>query len=195
MEACKNLLNLGMDVLLFPEGVWNKTSDKLMLDFWPGVYRLSKETGSKIVPVIHYLADPHKKYAGNVIHTVVAEPVSMEELSEKEGLTLLRDIMSTWYYLLMEKYGKTTRKELLEGFDTADEAWECYMAIHTGDIKYYDKEIEYCADYRPRDIVRPEEVWQAVARIRNIHSGNVRDVLHAKEVIAREHRRDFQRRF
>lgn len=194
-ETCKNLLDSGMDVLLFPEGGWNKTPDKLMLDLWPGVYRLAKETGSSVVPIIHYLADPHKKYVGNVIHTVVAEPVSMEGLSEKEGLTLLRDIMSTWYFLLMEKYGQTTRKELLVGYDTADEAWENYLAMHTGDIKYYDREIECCADYRSRDVIHTEDVWREVAQISNLHSENIRHVLHAKEVFEREQRRDFQRRF
>lgn len=77
-ETAKRLLNMGMDMLVFPEGVWNKTPDKLMLPLWPGAYRLAKETGCKIVPIIHYLADPHKKYEGNVIHTVIADPVSME---------------------------------------------------------------------------------------------------------------------
>ena len=195
MEAAKRLLNMGMDMLVFPEGVWNKTPDKLMLPFWPGAFRLAKETGCKIVPVIHYLADPHKKYKGNVIHTVIADPISMDGLDEKEGQTLLRDTMATWYYLLMEKYGQTTREELLAGFDTADDAWESYMAMHTGCVKYYDREIELCADYRPKQSVRPEDVWQSIASIRNIHAGNAIHVKHARELVAREKRRDFQRRF
>ncbi|MBO5198283.1 MAG: 1-acyl-sn-glycerol-3-phosphate acyltransferase [Lachnospiraceae bacterium] len=195
MEAAKRLLNMGMDMLVFPEGVWNKTPDKLMLPFWPGAFRLAKETGCKIVPVIHYLADPHKKYKGNVIHTVIADPISMDGLDEKEGQTLLRDTMATWYYLLMEKYGQTTREELLAGFDTADDAWESYMAMHTGCVKYYDREIELCADYRPKQSVRPEDVWQSIASIRNIHAGNAIHVKYARELVAREKRRDFQRRF
>lgn len=194
-ETAKRLLNMGMDMLVFPEGVWNKTPDKLMLEFWPGAYRLAVETGSKIVPVIHYLAAPHKKYEGNVIHTVVADPISMEGLTEKEGLALLRDTMATWYFLLMEKYGQTTREELLAGFDSADDAWEDYIAMHTGCVKYYDKEIELYADYRPKHIVRPEEVWQSVANIQNVHAGNIAHVRYARQLVARERRRDFQRRF
>lgn len=194
-DACRKLLERGMDVLLFPEGVWNKTPNKLMLDLWPGVYRLAKETGCRVIPVIHYLADPHKRYEGNVIHTVVAEPISMEGLTEEEGLVLLRDTMSTWYFLMMEKYGQTTREQLLKGYNTADEAWERYMAIHTGDIKYYDKEIEYCADYRSKDVIYSVDVWKRISQIRNPHSENIRDVLYAKEVVAREQRRDFQRRY
>ena len=188
-------LRKGNDLTILPEGVWNKTPEKLMLNLWPGVYRMAKETGSKVVPVIHYLADPHRKYAGNVIHTVIADPVSMEGLSEKEGLELLRDTMATWYFLLMEKYGQTTRAELLDGFETADDAWESYMSMHTGCQKYYDLEIELCADYRPKDIIRPEDVWKSLADIQNVHSGNASHVHFARQLVAREKRRDFQRRF
>lgn len=194
-EASRQLLNMGMDILIFPEGVWNKTPDKLILDLWHGAYRLAQETGNKIVPVIHYLADPHKKYEGNVIHTVIADPISIDGLSEKEGLSLLRDTLATWYFLLMEKYGQTTREELLNRFETSDDAWEDYIAMHTGCVKYYDKEIELCADYRPKHIIRPEDVWQSVANIRNIHVGNATYVKYARELVARENRRDFQRRF
>ncbi|MCI7019090.1 MAG: 1-acyl-sn-glycerol-3-phosphate acyltransferase [Clostridiales bacterium] len=194
-EASAHLLDMGMDLILFPEGVWNKTPDKLLLDFWPGAYRLAKETGCKIVPVIHYLADPHEKYDGNVIHTVIADPISMDGLDEREGQALLRDTMATWYYYLMKKYGQSTREELLDGFETADDAWESYIAMHTGCVKYYDREIELCADYRPKQIVRPEDVWQSVANIQNVHAGNASHVRYARALVEREKRRDFQRRF
>lgn len=187
-------LQKGNDLTILPEGVWNKTPEKLILDLWPGVYRMAKQTGSKVVPIIHYLADPHKKYAGNVIHTVVANPISMDGLSEKEGLELLRDTMATWYFLLMDKYGRTTRKELMDGFETADEAWENYISMHTGCQKYYDLEIERCADYRPKHIIRPEDVWQSVVDIQTIHAGNAAHVHYARSLVAREKRRDFQRR-
>lgn len=195
VEAAKRVLAMGLDILIFPEGVWNKAPDKLLLNFWPGAYRLAKETGSKIVPVIHYLADTHKKYEGNVIHTVIANPISMEGLSEREGLELLRDTMATWYYLLMKKYGQSTRKELLEGYSTADDAWDAYIRMHTGCVKYYDKEIEQSADYRPKRIVRPEDVWKSVAEIQNVTAENVKHICYANELVQLERKRDFQRRY
>lgn len=188
-------LRQGNDLTILPEGVWNKTPEKLMIDLWPGIYRMAKETGSKVVPVVHYLADPHRKEKGNVIHTVVADPISMEGLTEQEGLARLRDTMATWYYLMMEKYGRSTREELLAGFDNADDAWESYLAMHTGCVKYYDREIELTADYRPKHIVRPEDVWQSVAQIQNVHAGNADHVFYARGLVGLEHKRDFQRRF
>ena len=195
MEVSRRLLNRGEDLLVYPEGVWNKTPDKLILDLWPGVYRLARETGCQVVPVVHYLADPHKRYRGNVIHTVVADPISMEGLTEQEGRERLRDAMATEYFLLMEKYGRTTRAELLAGFGSADEAWESYLAAHIGAVPYYDREVELCADYRPRSVTRPEDVWQSVAKIRHIHPGNADHVAFARGLVEREKQRDFQRRF
>lgn len=195
VDGAAQVIRMGTDVVVFPEGVWNKTPEKLRLPLWPGAYRLAKETGCKIVPVIHYLADPHEKRKGNVIHTVIADPISMDGLSEAEGTELLRDTMATWYYRLMEKYGSSTREKLLSGFDTADEAWENYISIHTGCVKYYDREIELCADCRPRDIVRPEEVWASIANIQNTTAANAGHVQYARQLVATEHCRDFQHRF
>lgn len=194
-ENAKRVLAMGADLLLFPEGVWNKTPERLLLDFWPGIYRMAKDTGSKIVPVIHYLAEPHKKYKDNVIHTVVADPVSMEGLSEVEGLKLLRDTMATWYYRLMERYGRFTRQEVLAGHSSSDDAWESYISVHTGAIKYYDREIELSEDFRPRDIVRPEDVWRPVAAIREWTPEKAGHICYARRMVEQEERRDFQRRY
>ncbi len=40
MEKAINVLKSGTDVILFPEGVWNKTQEKPLLPFYPGIYRI-----------------------------------------------------------------------------------------------------------------------------------------------------------
>lgn len=188
-------LNMGKDMIIFPEGVWNKHPNTLILALWHGIYRAAKETGASIVPVIHYLAEPQKKHKTNKIHTVVGDPISVAHLTEDEAIALLRDTMATWYFLLMERYGRTTREELLSGYDSADEAWADFLRVHTGRIQYYDKEMECAADYRPRSIARPEAVWQAVADIQHIHQGNVLHVQYARELLMKQKQLDYQRRF
>lgn len=194
-EVAGQVLKMGTDLLIFPEGVWNKTPDKLLLDFWPGAYHLAKDTGSKIVPIVHYLAEPHGRSEEHVIHTVVADPISMEGLTEAEGMRLLRDTMATWYFRLMERYGRSTRSELLGDALTAQEAWEQYIAMHTGAVPFYDREIELAADYRPRSIMRPEDVWRPVAEIQTVTAANAAHVAFANHLVLREHQRDFQRRY
>ncbi len=195
VEKCKFLLENGTDLIMFPEGVWNKTPEKLVLDMWPGVYKIAKETGRKIVPVIHYLKDPQKKYSGNVIHTVIADPISMEGLSEQDGLALIRDTIATWYYIMMEKYGEAQRSNIVGKNETSEQVWENYIAKHTASVPFYDREIELQGDFRSKNITLPEDVWKAVANIKDVHFGNMDSVLYARKVLEIEKQRDYQRRY
>lgn len=192
-QVALKVLDMGTDLLIFPEGVWNATPEKVILHLWPGAVRLAKEKGIKIIPVVHYLRDPHMKYRGNVIHTVIGEPIGVKDLSEKEGITLLRDAMATMYYDLMDQYGQTTREELLAGFDSADSAWENYMKKHFS-LPYFDLEIESTADYRVSTEVRATEVWRSISEVTDLHMGNIDHVLYARQLMKQETRRDYQRR-
>lgn len=51
----------------------------------------------------------------NLIHTVVDDPIRIDDLTERQALDYLRDIMATWYYLMIEAYSKSTRAEVLGG--------------------------------------------------------------------------------
>lgn len=193
--SCKKVIELGCDLLIFPEGVWNKTPNRLLLDFWPGAVRLARETGRPIVPVVHYLADPHKNYSRNVIHTAIGDPFFVNNMTEEEGIQSLRDMMATMYYQLMEKYGKSSREELLGVWKTADEAWENYLSIHTGKIKYYDREMEISADYKLRSITHPVDVWRQVTELDSSISFVKDHICYARKIVAQETRRDFQHRY
>lgn len=195
VEKCVRVLRFGADLIAFPEGVWNKTPDRLMLDLWPGMYRIARETGCKAVPVAHYIADPRGKPKDNPIHTVVGEPLDIAQLEEKEAIALLRDTIAGWYYLMMEKYGQSTREQLLGECATSREAWDDYLARHTAAVRYYDLAIETSADYRPKWKTEAASVWQPVADIQNITAHNARHVAYANALIAEQKRLDFQRRF
>ena len=95
----------------------------------------------------------------------------------------------------MERYGQSTRQELLEHFGSTEEAWERYIAQHTQTIHYYDKEIELCADYRPRDIPLPQDVYQQIADIKKITPDNASAVATAIRAVEQARRRDVQRRY
>lgn len=44
-------MNCGADLLVYPEGVWNLSPNVLILNLWPGVYRIACETGAKSFPL------------------------------------------------------------------------------------------------------------------------------------------------
>lgn len=132
----------------------------------------------------------------DTIHTILhpfsiwqLERILLERMTWKEKQT--EKILTA----MMEKYGKSTRRELLEGFDSADAAWDSYIAMHTGKVAFYDREIELKADYRPRDIARSEDVWRSIASIKEITAANAACVAYAQEIVSREEYRDFQRKY
>lgn len=192
---CTNALNNGVDLIIYPEGILNKSANNLILPLWPGIYRLCKETGSKVVPVIHYLRDLGLPGKDNCIHTVVDDPIRIDDLSEKAGLEYLRDTMATWHYLLIERYGKSTRKETLGETENTVEAWEICLKRLRNTMDYYDPEIELCADYRPNDIIQPESVWKSISEIKSLSPYNVCHVIYAIALMEQRAIEDFQRRF
>lgn len=189
------IIKSGTDLIIFPEGVWNKTPEKLVLDFWPGVYRISQETGAKIVPMAHYIKDPVNRARDNPIHTVVDEPIGLENMAERSALIYLRDIVATWYYLMMEKYGRSTRDEEMKAEASVHDIWGSSLRDRVKTAGRYDTEIEFSADYRSKEIITPEQVWQAVASIQMTDSLKVAHVMYAKRIIVQRQEDDYQHRF
>lgn len=66
--------------------------------------------------IVHYIRDCSSQEKDN--------PIRIDNLSERAALEYLRDVLATWYYLMMEVYGKTTRENLLRGAASSIEAWE-----------------------------------------------------------------------
>lgn len=188
-------MKFGADLMVFPEGVWNKSPNALLIDLWPGIYRIACETGAKVVPVVHYIRHCSNQEKDNPIHTVIDDPIRIDDLSERAALEYLRDILATWYYLMMEVYGKTTRKNLLKGASSSVEVWEQSLVNRVKTVARYDTEIELCADYHPKWKVSPQEVWRSVADISKLTKSNVLHVWYARQLMERLDIEDFQRRF
>jgi len=195
MQKAKKVIEMGTDVFMFPEGVWNKSPNALLLDFWPGVYKLAVENGAEVVPIVHYIREPSKKNKENLIHTVVDDPINIGDMSQEDALECLREKMSTWLYLMMEKYGQSTRAEVLGNCKTSKEMWEEHLIERTKTAARYDLEIELCADYRRKDIIRSEDVFENIANIEKVSGSNIQHFVEAFRVVREEKDNDFQRRF
>ena len=142
----KKVISYGADVYMAPEGIWNKTVDKPSLDLWRGAYVLSCETGALALPMVHYLRDKNGNVVNNPIHTVVDEPIALYNLPEQAALNYLRDVLATWYSLMMEKYGKSTKEKELKGFSCWQDAQMSKLKDSVATVDRYDSEIETCGD-------------------------------------------------
>ena len=189
------VMEYGTDILMFPEGGWNKTSEKLVLELWKGVYTLSCEAQCDVVPITHYVRDKEILDKKNIIHTVVDDPIPLYKMSQEEAMCYLRDIFASWTYKMMEKYGVSTREKELEGFSSSEEKWNAHLKERMKGVDRYDSSIEKCADYRPKHIIRPEDVFEPIANIHpeNISVHNIKMVLDAKKIVKEAKANDYQR--
>lgn len=188
------VINCDADLLMYPEATWNKSPNALALDLWPGIYRIACETGAKVVPIVHYLRD-NDISKNNLIHTVVDDPIRIDDLTERQALNFIRDAFATWYYLMIEAYGKSTRDEILKGTSTFVEAWDRQSEERASFVDRWDSEIESTADYRPKWKVASQQAWQAIADVTDITPQNVGHVLYARQLVEQYEREDFQHRF
>lgn len=217
IKKADRAIDFGSDILCFPEGIWDKYCNEILLHFWSGIYQIAKEKGTKIVPIIHYIFDPTLQIDSGVnpIHTTVDDPIDITQFSEKAGLEYLRDVMATWYYLMMEKYGNTTRENIIKFYEnralernekltkedfekrslTSHEAFELYLMDLLETVDWYDSEIELSYDYRPKDIVRPENVFEPIANIKNSNYQNATNIIEARQLVKTRKQEDYQRRF
>ena len=185
-----NVLENGGNILMFPEGVWNKTANKLTIDFWPGIFWIAKQSNALIVPEIHL---PVEKTI--YCSRLPAFDVSVYDDSQvKEALNDLRTIMNTELYSLMEKYAHTTREEIIGECESMTEAGEKFFQERVNSVgKYYDYPMEVSADYRPKDIIREVDVWKPIANIQPTKE-NLLHYLYAKDRVAVLEREDYQHR-
>ena len=189
-----SLLQHGTDLVIFPEGVWNKTPNKLVLDLWPGIYKIALESGAMVVPIVHYIEDPIKRNRKNTIHTVVDDPFRIDHLSQTEALQVIRDKFATWQYLMMEQYGQAKRNEIIPEGATADDIWVKHLSELLKTCDRYDKEMETSADYRPHVFTSIIDVWKPISQV-NINTDTVSHIIYAKKILDTFYENDYQRRF
>lgn len=193
INKCQKVMEYGTDIMLFPEGGWNKTSEKPVLNLWKGVYTLSCAVKCDVVPITHYVRDMEILDKKNVIHTFMDKPIPLYEFSETDALIRLREVMATRQWELMEKYGVSTRTEEMNGFSSSDEKWHAHLRERMKGVARYDSSIEKRADYRPKDIVLPEEAFRNIADISDVSPCNIKNVIFARKLLVERNNSDFQR--
>ncbi len=160
----KKAIELGANVIIFPEGVWNKTENLIVQKLYPGIYDVAKETGALVVPVATILES-------GFCHSIMEPPFDITEYSKKEGLEVLRDKMATAKYELMEKYSYCERKNL----EPINEYWPNFIEelVKTAN-GLYDYEIENSAQYIDKNEITEKEVFLPFQNVEmNIHNSKV----------------------
>lgn len=108
VEALERHLQLGHNVLMYPEATWNLSPNLLMLPMYWGCIELSQKTGIPIVPLYFYFTD-------NVCHAQINPPFYPSS-DKVKSIVELRDIMATSAWKIIEKHGIKNRKDLEQDY-------------------------------------------------------------------------------
>ena len=148
-EKMKYALSLGANILMYPEGVWNKTENLIVQKLYPGIYDVAKESGALVVPLATIQVD-------NRVYAIVEESFDICKYDRQEGLNVLRDKMATAKYELMDKYAHGSRKEIGD----AQQYWDNFLVeLVATSNGLYDYEIENTAQYIDKTITEPSDAF------------------------------------
>lgn len=145
-------VNLGANLIVYPEGVWNKTENEITQKLFPGVYDVAKETNALIAPISYNLE-------GSNCHAILSDAFDITAYGRKEGMEVLREKIATNAWELEEKYSQTTRADLVNQYGNLPLMWRNYIYSHINQVDFYDTETENKAQYCSRDEILPEDAY------------------------------------
>lgn len=190
VEKAVSVLKRNGNLLLFPEGVWNKTANRLTLNFWPGIFKIAKRTNAVIVPIVHLLVD-------DKIHSSRLKAIDIKQYGDHDVEAMLIDLqttINTELYSLMEKYAYISREELISS-DSSVSAGERIISQQIETCgKYYDYPLEVSIDYQKKSDIKEIDVWKPIADIEPTRD-NILHWLYANDRVKSLVREDFQHRF
>ncbi len=149
-------IELGADILMYPEGTLNKTENLIVQKLFPGIYYLAKDTNALIVPMAII-------QEGEDVFSKVCEPFDISIYEKQDGLDRLRDIMATAKYELMEQHSTMKRSEIGD----AAAYWRKEMDdLVNSMLPFYDYEIENSSQFLDKNVITYE---QAFLHIRHLY--------------------------
>ncbi len=138
------LLNKKGSLLIFPEGAYNVFENLPTMGIYPGAARMSKETGSEIIPLAI------EQYDNEFVVNIGENIVPKDNMSVREMTEELRDSLSTLKWEIWESRGISERKEFSPEFvknfrqsivDRDDRGDYSYTLQDIYETMYHDKSI------------------------------------------------------
>lgn len=159
VDKMKRILTSGSSVLLFPEGGYNNTENRLIAPLFFSPWILSKDLGVEVVP---FVAVPDLE--GKSIHIRAGNPLNLGQYEKQEGMAILRDAMSTLCYDILVEHTKIVRRnELSINRTTWMEQRKWVYEAQKWHSDVWDEELTY---YPGHNVTTPSEARKYVDTVR-----------------------------
>jgi len=156
-EKMKAALSKGVSVLMYPEGTWNVSPNKLIAGIFPGAYDVAKEAGVKVVPIATHRVD-------DKVFSLRGKAFDIAKYERSEGIRRLRDKMATMKWKLYEHAGIKRRSTLPVGKE-ADAYWEEYIHALKAEVPHFEHELEEKSIFRQKGEALQEEVFSFMDKL------------------------------
>lgn len=165
IKKMKRILTAGSSILLFPEGGYNNTENQLIQPLFSSPYILSKELGIKVVPLITF-----NDIGTDEIYVRVGEPIDLSVYEKWEAMCVLRDVMSTIVFEIIEEHVKPIKRAELP--DDSHKWWlEVRKAVY--DCQKWSKDVweEELTYYPGHGVTTPKQAREFVDKV-NVNKNN-----------------------
>ena len=158
IEKAKRVLELGGNVMIFPEAVWNMSENQLVRKLYPGVYRIAALSGAPVIPISTMMY-------GDKFYVSRGKALYLSQLNQHDAIQELRDCLATLKWEIMEKYGSSTREDLLQGQEPAN-YWHDHIENYIAKQKVYEREEENHAHFVDRDDIEQAQAFEHLANLK-----------------------------
>lgn len=83
VEKMKKVIELGTNIIMFPEGTWNKNESIPVQKLYPGIYDVAKETGALVVPIATVMY-------GNDCYSIQGDAYDITNIDDIMSLEILK---------------------------------------------------------------------------------------------------------
>lgn len=161
-EKAIRAIKLGANLIVFPEGTWNKSPNKLIVGLFPGVYDIAKATSALVAPIA-----THRE--GKYVYGILDECFDITQYTRKEGMLVLKDKLATLRWELMEKYSPACLKDMPPA-EEVDTYWENYINGLMAEVKYYEYEAELHTKFIDKNVVEASEAFAHLSDLQPNHN-------------------------
>lgn len=173
----ERVLKNGNSILIFPEGCYNNSENRLIHHLFSGPYLLSKSLDIDVVPIVTINDDDKKK-----IYVRAGEPMPLWQNEKQESLALLRDAMATLVYEILTAHFRPVQRHLL-GIEPRKDFMEIRKSVYACQKWYEDMWDEEFSYYAGHGITTPEQSREYVD---NVHIDSRNAAIMADVLVRRE---------